>query len=148
LIAFASQLQTAAQRLDGPALDGPCGSGCACLAENDPAASIPVMLTAAATSEQPIACSLQPVAIPERIKGWQEVLTFARARVHTADGRLRIEFQHGVDLSELAALVADEQQCCPFFRFVVTVDERGIALEIDAPDQAAEIVTAMFGTAA
>ncbi len=36
LIAFASQLQTAASRLDGPALDGPCGDGCACLAEHDP----------------------------------------------------------------------------------------------------------------
>ena len=71
-----------------------------------------------------------------------------RARVRTADGRLRLELQHGVDLAELATLVAAEQQCCSFFAFVVTVDERGIALEIDAPDHAAEIVSAMFGTAA
>jgi DNA-binding transcriptional MerR regulator len=147
LIAFASQLQTAATRLDGRALDGPCGSGCACLAENDTAVSSPVTLTAAAASEQPIACSLQPGAMPERIERWQAVLSTVRARVRMADGPLRIEFQHAVDVSELAALVVAEQQCCAFFRFVVTVDERGIALEIDAPDQAAEIVSALFGSA-
>ena len=32
LTAFASQLQTAAAQLNEPALDGPCGDGCACLA--------------------------------------------------------------------------------------------------------------------
>jgi hypothetical protein len=102
---------------------------------------------AADANEPPIACTLLPGAMPERIERWQAVLTCVRARVRTADGRLRLEFEHGVDLSELAALVVAEQQCCAFFAFVVTVDERGIALEIDAPDQAAEIVSAMFGTA-
>jgi DNA-binding transcriptional MerR regulator len=147
LMAFASQLQTAAARLDGPALDGPCGRGCACLAGDDPPVPSPLTFTAAAASEPPIACTLGPGAMPERIERWQAVLANVRSRVRTADGRLRIEFEHGVDLSDLAALVVAEQQCCAFFAFVVTVDERGIALEVDAPDQAAEIVSAMFGTA-
>ena len=41
LIAFASQLKKAAARLDGPPLDGPCGSECVCLEENDPPALSP-----------------------------------------------------------------------------------------------------------
>ena len=148
LIAFASQLQTAAARLDGPALDGPCGDGCACFAENDPPAPSPVTLSVAAVTEQPIARTLQPTAMLERIERWQAVLADVRARVRTADGRLRIELQQNADLSELACLVAAEHQCCAFFAFVLTVDARGIALEVDAPGQAAEIVHAMFGTAA
>jgi MerR family copper efflux transcriptional regulator len=147
LINFASQLQTAAARLDGPALDGPCGAGCACLAENDSSAPSAVTLSIAALIEQPIACTLQPTAKPERIERWHAVLAHVGARVRTADGGLRLEMHHGVDLSELACLVAAEQQCCSFLAFVLTVDERGIGLEIDAPDQAAEIVSAMFGTA-
>ena len=148
LIAFASQLQTAAARLDEPALDGPCGSGCACLAEHDPPTPVPETLLIAAPREQPIACTLQTTAIPERIERWHTVLDAnVGARVRTADGRLRLELR-GVDLAELMTLVEAEQQCCSFFAFVVTVDERGVALEIDAPDHAAEIVSAMFGTAA
>jgi MerR family transcriptional regulator, copper efflux regulator len=147
LTAFASQLQTAASRLDGPALDGPCGEGCACLAENEAPAPSSVPFIAAAASELPIACTLQSTAMPERIERWQAVLANVRARVRTADGRLRLEMEHGVDLSELATLAVAEQQCCSFFAFAVTVDERGVALEVDAPDHAAEIVSAMFGTA-
>ena len=146
LIAFAaSTADGGAVRLDGPPLDGPCDSGCACLAENDSTVPSPVTLSVAASSEQPIACTLQPTAMPERIERWRAVLAHVRARVRTADGRLRLEMQHSTDLSELANLVAAEQQCCAFFAFVLTVDERGIALEIDAPDEATEIVSAMFG---
>ncbi len=148
LIALAGQLQMAAVRLDGPPVDGPCGSGCACLAGNDSPVPSPVTLSVAASREQPIVCTLQPTAIPERIEQWRAVLAHVRARVRTADGRLRLEMQHSIDLSELANLVAAEQQCCAFFAFVLTVDERGIALEIAAPDEATEIVSAMFGTAA
>ncbi len=147
LVVFASQLQTAATRLDEPALDGPCGDGCACLAVHDPPASSPVTLSIVASREQPIACTLQPTAMPERVERWRTVLANVDARVRTADGRLRLELR-GVDLAELMTLVEAEQQCCSFFAFVVTVDERGVALEIDAPDHAAEMVSAMFGTAA
>ncbi len=147
LIAFAAQLQTAAAHLDLPALDGPCGKSCACLADNDPPSASPARFTPAASRVQPIACTLGSAAMPERVERWQAVLAHVRGRVRTADGRLRLELQRGVDLCELATLVAAEQQCCSFFAFVVTVDERGVGLEIDAPDDAAEIVAAMFGTA-
>jgi MerR family transcriptional regulator, copper efflux regulator len=147
LTAFASQLQTAAARLDQPALDGPCGDGCACLAEHDPPGPSRVTLLNAAQREQSIAYTLEPTAIPERVERWRTVLANVGARVRTADGRLRLELR-GVDLAQLMTLVEAEQQCCSFFAFVVTVDERGVALEIDAPDHAAEIVSVMFGTAA
>jgi hypothetical protein len=53
-----------------------------------------------------------------------------------------------VPLDEVARLVAAEQACCAFFAFAITVDDRGPALEVQAPDDATEIVTALFGAAA
>jgi len=35
-----------------------------------------------------------------------------------------------------------------FFSFAVTVDQRGVGLEVRAPDGADEIVTSLFGAAA
>jgi DNA-binding transcriptional MerR regulator len=136
LIAFASQLRTAAARLDTPPIDGPCDSDCTCLAEHDSALPTPVRLSVAA-GDPPIACTLQADAMPQRIEQWQALLETARARVMTPDGRLRVEFDRGIDFGELARLVEAEQQCCSFFAFTVTIDGRGVALEIDAPDDAA-----------
>jgi DNA-binding transcriptional MerR regulator len=147
LVAFASQLQTAAARLETPSIDGPCDSDCACMAENDSAAPTPVTLTVATVSGPPIACTLQTDAMPERIEHWQAMLRQVRRRVTTPDGRLRVEFVGDVDLGDLARLVAAEQQCCSFFAFTLTIDGRGIALEIGAPEDATEIVSAVFGTA-
>jgi hypothetical protein len=44
--------------------------------------------------------------------------------------------------------MAAEQSCCSFFSFALTVDDRGVALEVRAPQDAAELVTAVFGAPA
>jgi DNA-binding transcriptional MerR regulator len=145
LIGFAVQLQEAAARLESPPIDNPCGPQCACLADQpDESTPLPVTLSVGAS----IACALQPHAVPDRVEAWQALLTHARARVRTAKGCLRIEFHRDVDIAELARLAAAEQHCCAFFAFTMTIDERGLALEVGAPERAAEVVTAMFGTAA
>jgi hypothetical protein len=70
----------------------------------------------------------------------------ARARTLTSDGRLRIELDTSIAFRELAALVATEQECCSFFSFALTFDNRGIALEVDAPEAARGILDTLFGT--
>jgi hypothetical protein len=52
-----------------------------------------------------------------------------------------------VDLGQLARLIGAEQRCCAFFTFTLTVDATGIALEVRAPELAADMVTGLFGTA-
>ena len=147
LIAFATQLQTAAARLSAPPADGPCAADCACLAERDGASPTVVTLGTSPTAETPIACTLQPDAMPERIDRWRTLLSKVASREQTPGGRLRVAFNDGVDLAELSQLVAAEHQCCSFFSFTVTIDARGIALEVDAPESASEIVAAVFGKA-
>ena len=94
----------------------------------------------------PIACTLDATAMPDRLDEWRAVLGQATARTAGADGSMRVEFADGVDVGHLATLAAAEQQCCEFFSFALTLDERGIALEVGAPAEAADIVAVLFGS--
>jgi hypothetical protein len=105
---------------------------------------IPVALTAK-PDDPPIACTLEATALPDRLGEWRAVLAHAGARVTTSSGALRVELDDTVDVSELARLVAAEQQCCAFFSFAITVDGRGVGLEVSAPDGAADVVASLFG---
>ncbi len=149
LSAFATQLQTAAEQLSGEPVDGPCGDGCACVTTTpDPSVAASPVTLVAKPVDAPIACTLEPDAMPERLADWRTVLGQARTRVATADGGLRIEFGDSIDLGDLARLVAAEQHCCGFFSFSLTVDQRGTALEVRAPEGASGIVAELFGHAA
>ena len=61
------------------------------------------------------------------------------------DGGLRLQLSVGSDLADLARLIVAEQGCCAFYRFALTVDERGIALEVTAPEDAATVLASLFG---
>lgn len=149
LVAFTAQLQTAAANLGGVPVDGPCSDGCACLTdpiETSGSESIPVVLGERA--EPAIACTLPAGEMADRVEDWQAVLAHVADREQTRDGGLRLSLGAGVPLGELARLAVAEQGCCSFFAFAITVDSRGVALEVRAPDDAADLVTAVFGVAA
>jgi DNA-binding transcriptional MerR regulator len=146
LTTFVSQLQTAAEQLSGEPVDGPCGDDCACVTGTPAATASPVML-GAKPDDVPIACTLEPGAMPDRLADWNTVLDRVQARIATADGGLRLEFSDDIDVGGLARLVAAEQQCCAFLSFALTVDHRGTALEVRAPEGAAGIIAGLFGRA-
>ncbi len=144
LAAFTAQLQAAAEHLSAKPVDGPCDEDCACVAATPPASTAPVTLVAK-PADVPIACTLEAGAMPDRLAEWDAVLEHAHRRVATADGALRIGFGAGVDVSDLARVVAAEQRCCAFFSFAIMIDERGTALEVRAPEGATDIVADLFG---
>ena len=49
--------------------------------------------------------------------------------------------------AEAARLAAAEQLCCTFFTFTLQMTTGDIRLEVQAPEDAADVVAAMFGTA-
>ena len=134
LTALTEQLRTAAARLAGPAVEGPCRPGCACLDEEAPA-----------TPE--IACTLPAEAVPQRLTAWRAVLGAEVRRTTTADGALRIELDEAVDPGELAHLVAAEQGCCAFLSFTISFGPTGTALEVRAPEGAGAVVEQLLGSA-
>lgn len=156
LTAFAAQLREAASELSGEPVDGPCGAGCACLGTTSAQPEAISSETSAVTlarkpvavpAEVPIACTLAPGSMPDRLAEWSGVLAAATHRAAVDDG-VRIEFGPDVDLGELGRLVGAEQHCCAFFSFVLTVDPSGIALVVRAPEMAAGFVADLFGGSA
>jgi hypothetical protein len=93
-----------------------------------------------------LGCTLEEVAehMPEWDGGrcaWGELTAHVTART-PIDGGIRMQLDAGTPLGDLAALMAAEQSCCAFFAFALTVDGRGVALEVRAPAQA----LALFGS--
>jgi len=146
LTAWTTQLHRAAAQLTGAPADGPCDEGCACVTESElpPPPATPV----SGDDSPPIACTLPPRVVPERLAEWQAVLARARTRTIREDGALRVDLPRDVALDELARLVAAEQACCAFFAFTITVDARGVGLEVRAPGGATDLVRSVFGEAA
>jgi MerR family transcriptional regulator, copper efflux regulator len=152
--AFAAQLQAAAEQLSGEPVDGPCSADCACVASppdtSTTVRAAPVSLGRKPDTtpvEVPIACTLEPEAMPDRLAEWSTILATATDRV-AVEGGIRIEFTPDVDFAELARLVGAEHACCAFFSFSLFVDATGTALEVRAPELAAAMVTELFGSAA
>ena len=95
----------------------------------------------------PIACTLGADAMPDRLAAWEAVLVTARRRSPLGETGMRVEFD-AVDVAELARLVAAEQECCSFFAFALTVDGRGVGLEVVVPPGAEGVLADLFGLAA
>jgi MerR family transcriptional regulator, copper efflux regulator len=145
LTTFGGELARAGSALEQHRPDGACDAGCGCLAES--ADDVAVALSSKPNaSEHPVACSLPPSLMQQRVADWDSVLSHV-VRRDSIDGGVRCVFGATVPVERLTRLVVDEQTCCRFFRFAITVDAAGIALEVRAPDDAAAIVDALFGTA-
>ena len=79
-----------------------------------------------------------------RIADWNALLAHVERR-ERIEGGVRCVFAPSVPTDALIRLVAAEQDCCQFFRFAITVDTPGVALEVRAPADAEAIVESMFG---
>ncbi|HEV7887203.1 MAG TPA: hypothetical protein VGO92_06560 [Acidimicrobiales bacterium] len=93
------------------------------------------------------ACSLDPADLPARVAEWQSVLGFVRGRSPRADG-VRLALAPDAPVAEIARLMTAEQDCCRFFSFALTVDDRGLALEVTAPPSRYDVLAALFLTPA
>jgi DNA-binding transcriptional MerR regulator len=106
----------------------------------------------------PVTCTLDAAGMGDRLAEWAALLdpevaagpdgaaspagVVARSAV---DGGVRLVFGPGADVAAIARLAAAEQGCCRFFRFTLTIDDSGVALEARAPAGAGDLVTALFG---
>jgi MerR family transcriptional regulator, copper efflux regulator len=166
LTTLAADLQRAAAALTAGAADGPCDESCGCLADTPAGAgagvgtgpdaversgATAVLLTGKPAAEVPIACTLDAGEMAGRMAEWAETLAeqaglMAGVTARTPiDGGVRLAFGPGTDVAALARLAAAEQGCCRFFAFALVIDAGGLALEVRAPADAADAVTALFG---
>lgn len=167
LTTFVADLQRAAAALNAHRPEGPCDDDCGCTNDTSPpttgrtvtGTSVPLITKADATTgdsgseHPPIACMLGAGEMSTRLDEWNALLEERRdllrgvvARRPLADG-VRLELGPDTDVTELARLAAAEHGCCRFFSFALVIDTRGLALEVHAPPDAADVVTALFGAA-
>lgn len=147
LMTLSSELQQAASTLELHRPDGPCDERCGCVTEpsaDSPAQSVALVTKPATGATPPIACTLASASMRGRLDEWQALLTHVVDRAQIGDG-VRVTFGRATPLNELVRLTAAEQDCCQFFSFAITVDTRGIALEVHSPHEALDIVHALFG---
>ena len=152
LMTLTSELQRAAASLEAHRPEGPCDETCGC--DGDPSAddaeprpqfiSLGSKPAREPSGSAPIACTLSSDALKGRLEDWQQLLGHVSRR-ESIDGGVRAAFMTSVPLDELMRLVAAEQDCCQFLSFAITVDARGIGLEITAPLDALPIVESLFG---
>lgn len=135
---FAGQLAQVAERLSDAPLDGPCDESCGC----GPVQNVALGRVAVA-ADVPIACTLAPEQIGDRLSEWQVVLDDVVDRAATPDG-VRLTFG-STPAPTIAALAEQEQQCCAFFGFTVGIGGGVVTLEITAPPDARTILGDMFG---
>jgi hypothetical protein len=94
-----------------------------------------------------VACTLEPHSMNRRVDDWKALLSHTERR-EPIDGGVRLTMSTTAPLDELVRLAAAEHTCCRFFHFAITVDTRGIGLEVRAPGDALDIVHSLFGVAA
>lgn len=143
LLTLTSELQRAAAALERHRPEGPCDDECGCVAEPSAGISLTTKPTPPGGSP-PIACALDAASMRGRMDDWQALLAHVDRR-YPIEGGVRVTFTSSSPLDELIRLAAAEQGCCPFFDFAITVDNRGVALEVRAPDDALPIVHSLFG---
>jgi DNA-binding transcriptional MerR regulator len=156
LVTLTADLQRAAEALERHRPVGRCDDSCGCVTEpaNRVVASrttTPIELIRrhngeTRDGEAPIACTLPTDHFPDRLDDWNTLLRDAR-RTPIEDG-VRVELSDTIDVADLARLAAAEQDCCRFFAFKLTIDQRGTALEVTAPAEAIDTINAAFGAPA
>lgn len=151
LVTFSSELKQAATALERHRPEGACDDDCGCVSDPGGVAEVAATIQAVSLSAKPttqgepaIACTLSAGSMKGRIADWNALLAHVEQRDRIPDG-IRCVFAPSVPTDDLIRLVAAEQDCCQFFRFAITVDTRGVALEVHAPSDAQAIVESMFG---
>jgi len=129
---------------DEPALLGTHDAGSPAV----PQADVGLVLAPAAGPDGPaIACTLDGgiEAMQNRVGDWQEVIDGTTGR-SPVPGGVTLRYPNDERLAgQLAHLASAEYACCSFFTFTLTVGPTGMSFTVTAPEEAADVVTAMFG---
>ncbi len=153
LTTLTSELQRAAGTLELHRPNGPCDDQCGCVTNTTDTDNVmPRQVVTLGNKPDsrdavPIACTLTSQSMRGRLTEWQHLLSHVTAR-EPIDNGLRATFGPTTPLADLMRLVAAEQDCCQFFDFAITVDTRGIALEVRSPEDALPVLQSLFGAAA
>lgn len=137
---LSDELRSAAEALERHRPIGSCDDECGCLQVVATATTTAITLGPKPTTggNIPIACTLSASDAKDRVDEWQRLLDRYVSSRSAAVGGLHLSFHASVDVTELTRLAVAEQDCCRFFSFAITVDHRGIGLDVLGPIETLE----------
>jgi SAM-dependent methyltransferase len=93
-----------------------------------------------------IGCTLDPASLAQRKGLLWEVISKATERVAMADGYQFSFDGETMSLSELTEVIALERKCCPFLRFVLTVEPAGgpLRLQLSGANGTKDFLASLF----
>lgn len=96
-----------------------------------------------AATDKPIACTLSPFDLPERLT-WIRQVTTQSLMAHRLDGTtLHLTYSREAR-AELERIVAGERQCCGFLHFDLQDTPNAVELSIAAPAEAGDDARWLF----
>jgi DNA-binding transcriptional MerR regulator len=145
-IALIAQLRQAQSWLEGHTASGACDDRCGCT--TDPVTELGRRTAGepipASADDRAIVCTLAVDKMPGRLDAWHQTLASGHRCEDIAGGR-RIRLPRDTDITSLGQLIADEQGCCPFLTFTLTVAIDEVVLEVTAPPEGLPVVHALVG---
>jgi DNA-binding transcriptional MerR regulator len=150
IVAFAGDLQRFRAGLATADASGACGDLCACQADSvDPTRVAVTSQSVHPADAPPIACTLAPDRVRDRLDRWRRVLGRATHGPTPVEGGVVVRFGADPGLAqEVTTLAVAEQSCCSFFAFTMRIDHTGTELTVAAPADARPLVEALFGATA
>jgi hypothetical protein len=96
----------------------------------------------------PIACSLTPAQLAAMREGLLPGLLAGARTTEPVPGGFRWRFEPRAGLvQEAAAVIEAEHRCCPFLRFVLSVDpgDGPVTIEVTGPEGTREFLSSLLG---
>jgi DNA-binding transcriptional MerR regulator len=143
---LSGELARVADRLGVPASAGACDDSCACFADDGTDAAVVLETIPFGTDsirDAPIACTLDPAAMLERVTEWQTLAAKVVERTDAPDG-VQLRFTPDVSAAEVAELATKEHGCCSFLDFSVGITNGETTLTIAAPSEARETIDTLL----
>lgn len=95
----------------------------------------------------PIACSLEAGAAKSQLGEWRELLDRVDLRDRVSPTRLELGPLCHSDIEDVVHLAQREAACCPFFTFKIEIGHDRLALAIEVPDEAVEVLDEVMAAA-
>ena len=92
-----------------------------------------------------IACTLEARAMQLRLDDWRRLLAAVTAAKEGEAGVVRLHLSTAASVAELAALCAEEVECCPFFTFTLELRVDSVTLTVTVPAQASAALDGLVG---
>jgi|GEM_PF-2162231 len=95
----------------------------------------------------PVACTLAPGEVADRVDQWRRALTRTVTGVERPEpSRLRLRLHDDpADVATLVLLARQEKDCCAFFEFSFVVEPDTTVLVVEVPGTASDILDEFAG---